>query len=155
MDLNDYRKEIDQIDDELIALFAKRMETAEKIAALRVEHKKTQEQVLALIQAGRLDEAKTLLNTEETPKWRAMRDLMLAEIKRQDENVSVVLSEMHAEAARAEMRSLVLTALALGLGAVLSGLMLARIARQAKETERLVAEVARRRTRAATERDAD
>ena len=30
MDLNDYRKEIDQIDDELIALFAKRMETAEK-----------------------------------------------------------------------------------------------------------------------------
>ena len=33
MDLNDYRKEIDQIDDELIALFAKRMETAEKIAA--------------------------------------------------------------------------------------------------------------------------
>ena len=34
MDLNDYRKEIDQIDDELIALFAKRMETAEKIAAL-------------------------------------------------------------------------------------------------------------------------
>ena len=26
MDLNDYRKEIDQIDDELIALFAKRMD---------------------------------------------------------------------------------------------------------------------------------
>ena len=35
MDLNDYRKEIDQIDDELIALFAKRMETAEKIAAYK------------------------------------------------------------------------------------------------------------------------
>ena len=114
----------------------------EKIAALRVEHKKTQEQVLALIQAGRLDEAKTLLNTEETPKWRAMRDLMLAEIKRQDENVPVVLADLHADAERAEMRSLVLTALALGLGALLSGLMLARIARQAKETERLVAEVA-------------
>ena len=32
MDLNDYRKEIDSIDDQLIALFAKRMETAEKIA---------------------------------------------------------------------------------------------------------------------------
>ena len=35
MDLNDYRKEIDQIDDELIALFAMRMETAEKIAAYK------------------------------------------------------------------------------------------------------------------------
>ena len=35
MDLNDYRKEIDQIDDELLALFAKRMETAEKIAAYK------------------------------------------------------------------------------------------------------------------------
>ena len=32
MDLNDYRKEIDRIDDQFIALFAKRMETAEKIA---------------------------------------------------------------------------------------------------------------------------
>ena len=32
MDLNDYRKEIDSIDDQLIALFARRMETAEKIA---------------------------------------------------------------------------------------------------------------------------
>lgn len=30
MDLNDYRKEIDSIDDQLIALFAQRMETAEK-----------------------------------------------------------------------------------------------------------------------------
>ena len=29
MDLNDYRKEIDSIDDQLIALFAQRMETAE------------------------------------------------------------------------------------------------------------------------------
>ena len=32
MDLNDYRKEIHSIDDQLIALFAQRMETAEKIA---------------------------------------------------------------------------------------------------------------------------
>ena len=32
MDLNDYRKEIDSIDNQLIALFARRMETAEKIA---------------------------------------------------------------------------------------------------------------------------
>ena len=32
MALNDYRKEIDSIDDQLIALFAQRMETAEKIA---------------------------------------------------------------------------------------------------------------------------
>lgn len=35
MDLNDYRKEIDRIDDQLIALFARRMETAEKIAAYK------------------------------------------------------------------------------------------------------------------------
>ena len=35
MDLNDYRKEIDRIDDQLIALFAQRMETAEKIAAYK------------------------------------------------------------------------------------------------------------------------
>ena len=35
MDLNDYRKEIDSIDDQLIALFDRRMETAGKIAAYK------------------------------------------------------------------------------------------------------------------------
>ena len=60
MDLNDYRKEIDSIDDQLIALFAQRMETAEKIAeykkanGLRVldarrEKEKMREEMAAII----------------------------------------------------------------------------------------------------------
>ena len=38
MDLNDYRREIDGIDEQLLALFVRRMETAEEIAAYKKEH---------------------------------------------------------------------------------------------------------------------
>ena len=37
MDLSDYRKQIDQIDDELIKLFSRRMETAAHIARYKKE----------------------------------------------------------------------------------------------------------------------
>lgn len=37
MDLNDYRKEIDSIDEQLLSLFVKRMETAGEIAAYKKE----------------------------------------------------------------------------------------------------------------------
>ena len=38
MDLNGYRRRIDEIDDEIVRLFAERMETAAGIAAYKREH---------------------------------------------------------------------------------------------------------------------
>ena len=38
MDLNDYRRQIDEIDTQLLALFAQRMEVAAGIAAYKKEH---------------------------------------------------------------------------------------------------------------------
>ena len=38
MDLKDLRNEIDKIDDELVKLFVRRMETAAQIAAYKKEH---------------------------------------------------------------------------------------------------------------------
>ena len=38
MDLNELRMEIDQIDDELVRLFAARMDVAAKIAGYKKEH---------------------------------------------------------------------------------------------------------------------
>ena len=38
MDLNDYRTRIDQIDDQLVKLFAERMETVVGIAKYKEEH---------------------------------------------------------------------------------------------------------------------
>ena len=38
MDLNDYRKQIDKIDDELIRLFKERMNAAREIALYKKEH---------------------------------------------------------------------------------------------------------------------
>lgn len=37
MDLQDFRKQIDEIDHELMALFQRRMETVEKIAAYKAQ----------------------------------------------------------------------------------------------------------------------
>ena len=39
MDLNDYRRQIDEIDTQLLSLFAQRMEVAAGIAAYKKEEK--------------------------------------------------------------------------------------------------------------------
>ena len=69
MDLNDYRKEIDSIDDQLIALFAQRMETAEKIAeykkanGLRVLDARREKEKMREILDKTPDDLRELLNT--------------------------------------------------------------------------------------------
>jgi PAS domain S-box-containing protein len=114
----------------------------DKIIALRAEQKQKQDRVFELVKAGQHDEAKAFLNKEETPKWREMRQLMLDEIKRLDEAVPVLLADLRAQSAAARNRSLLLAVGAVVLGILLAGVLLARIARQARETESIVTAVA-------------
>ena len=114
----------------------------EKIIALRVEQKKLHDRVFETIKAKQGDEAKTILNKEETPKWREMRQLMLDEIKRLNEVVPKLRAELKAEADAADRRSILFAAAAVIIGILLAGILLARIARQARETESLVSAVA-------------
>jgi PAS domain S-box-containing protein len=114
----------------------------DRIVAIRGEQKKMHEQIFELIKAKQGDEAKAQLNKTETPKWREMRDLLLGEIKRLDEATPKLLAELKAESDAADKRSLTLAIIAVVLGILLAGILLARIARQARETENLVSAVA-------------
>ncbi|MEW6512673.1 MAG: PAS domain-containing methyl-accepting chemotaxis protein [Pseudomonadota bacterium] len=114
----------------------------DRIAALRGEQKKMHEQIFDLIKARQGDEAKSQLNKAETPKWREIRDLLLGEIKRLDEATPKLLADLKSESDAATKRSLILAIVAVVLGVLFAGILLARIARQARETESLVSAVA-------------
>jgi PAS domain S-box-containing protein len=113
-----------------------------RVQTLRDTQKQIHERIFALVKDGRGEEARALLNKDETPKWREMRDLLLAEIKRLDEASPRLLAELKAASDAGIRRSL-----GLGLGAVLLGLLLgagllARTARQAARARAMVATVA-------------
>jgi PAS domain S-box-containing protein len=114
----------------------------EKLQALRAEQKALHEQIFELLKAKQGDEAKVLLNKQETPKWRDMRDILLKEIKRLDEATPKLLAELNEQSATARNRGLVLGAAAVLLGILLASALLSRIAREARRTEHLVAAVA-------------
>jgi PAS domain S-box-containing protein len=113
-----------------------------RIGALHAEKKKVHAQVFELLKAGKVGEAQALLVQVETPKGREMRDLLRAEIRRLDEATPRLLADLDAATAAADTRSMVYAMLAILLGALLAGILLTRTARQARETESLVAAVA-------------
>ena len=114
----------------------------ERIVALRSEQKKMHEHIFELIKAKQGEEAKAQLNKTETPKWREIRDLLLGEIKRLDEATPKMLANIKADSDAAGKRSLALAIIAVVLGVLLAGVLLARIARQARQAESLVSAVA-------------
>ena len=68
-DLSDYRKEIDEIDHQLVPLFEQRMEVVRKVAAYKKEHN------LPVLHAGREEEvlrkaADSLKNPTYVPQIR-------------------------------------------------------------------------------------
>ncbi|MGQ9660692.1 MAG: methyl-accepting chemotaxis protein [Thermochromatium sp.] len=113
-----------------------------RIIALRAEQRKLQDQVIEFVKAGQVKEAMTLLNAQETPKWREMRALMLDEIKRLDEAVPTMIEELEQRSANARQVSLVLGIGTVLFGILLAGAMLSRLARQARRAEAIVTKIA-------------
>ena len=114
----------------------------EHIERLRQEQKQIHDKLFVLLKAGQRDDATAVLNKEETPKWREMREILIAEIQRLDETSPRLIADMNAQADAALQRSLVL-----GIGSVLLGILLAtsllsRIAHQATRAQNMVATVA-------------
>ncbi len=114
----------------------------ERIIGIRAEQQQLHERIFEVVKAGQGDEAKSILNKEETPKWREMRGLMLDEIKRLDAALPTMRAELKMQSDAAERRSVMLAIGAVILGILLAGILLARIARQAKNAEALVSAVA-------------
>lgn len=114
----------------------------EHVGRLRTEQRVLHEQIFALIKAGDEAGAKQLLNKQETPKWREMRDILLTEIKRLDEVTPKLMSQLNQESSEARQRSLIVGIVAVLLGLGLSGAMLARISTAARRAETVAATVA-------------
>jgi aerotaxis receptor len=114
----------------------------ERIRKLRDEQRAHHERVFSLIKEGQGDAARQVLNKDETPKWREIRDLLLKEIDRLDEASPALLDSLNAQSDAALTRSLALGLGAVLLGALLATLLLSRIARQAARAEAMAAAVA-------------
>jgi aerotaxis receptor len=114
----------------------------DRVLVLRAEQKKIHEQVFDLVKAKQAEEVKALLNKQETPKWRELKAILTEEIDRLDKATPKLLAEIKADSDAADKRSLTLAIIAVVLGILLAGILLARIARQARETEALVSAVA-------------
>ena len=113
-----------------------------RIQGVRSEQLRLHEQIFELVKGGKLDEAKSVLNKQETPRWRDMRDLLVNEIKRLDEATPKLLSDLNSQSAAARNRSLTLAVLAILLGIGLATAILSRISRQAQRAEEVVGIVA-------------
>lgn len=105
-----------------------------RIMALHDEQKNIQDQVLQLVQAGRADEAKTLLNEQETPKWRQIRQILLDEIKRLDKAESQLMTELRTQASSGRTRTMA-TSLTIGaLGVLITWTVVRKIKRSIRHT---------------------
>ena len=113
-----------------------------RIASLRAEQRAFHERVFNLIKESQGDAARQVLNKEETPKWREIRDLLLKEIQRLDEASPVLLESLNTQSDQALQRSLTVALGAVVLGTLLAALLLSRIARQAARAEAMAAAVA-------------
>jgi PAS domain S-box-containing protein len=114
----------------------------DRLIALRTEQKQMHEQIFELLKAKQFEEAKGVLTKTETPKWREMRDIMVAEIKQLDEATPKLLAQLDEQQEAANRRSLFFAGGVIVFGILLGGILLSRIARQARETENLASAVA-------------
>ena len=100
-----------------------------EIAALRAKQQAVQARIIA--EAPRSSAAAiALINEEETPVWRAMREQILARMKAHDEAVATRKAAMVAYSQSMQIRSLVGTVLAIILGATILVLLTRGIMRK-------------------------
>ncbi|MCX8086266.1 MAG: methyl-accepting chemotaxis protein [Rhodocyclaceae bacterium] len=110
----------------------------EKLAALRAEQKQAQEQVLALVAEKKFDEAKTFLNKEETPKWRALRQVLLDEIERIEQQTPARLAQLDEAARAAEISAMSVLVAGLLLAGLMAGMTIYGLQRTARRAEEVI-----------------
>lgn len=113
-------QEIVTQDAELAAALAKVNELRQKQIAF-------QQLVKDKVTAQAVEEAKTVLNKDETPVWREIRQILLDQIKIKKEAMEAKEVAVQAEVARAQTISLVLTLIAIVIGVVLGLAVVANI----------------------------
>jgi methyl-accepting chemotaxis protein len=101
-----------------------------KIEETRAKQKAMQTEIINLVGAGGIEEAKVKLNKEETPTWREIRQDLLDSIKDHNQDTLAAKETMLKAVRTAEISSLVLGAIAIVVGLFLSGLIVGNITRE-------------------------
>ncbi len=114
----------------------------QRIAAMRTEHRAAQERVLALAAEGRIEQAIQLLNQEETPKWRALRQVLLDEISRLEGLVSKRLQSMDEDAGHTVVNAVIILIACVLLAMLAVGMTIVAIRQTAQRAETAIGIVA-------------
>jgi len=117
-------------------------ELVERISGQRAQQQKMHEELNQLIASGRLEEAKTRINQEETPLWRQIRQALLDEIERLSQATEATKSAVHDQVTSAWRHSLTLGALAVLLAGGFGLFVTLRLASRSKQASALVTAVA-------------
>jgi methyl-accepting chemotaxis protein len=101
-----------------------------EIDEVRGKQKAVQKDIISLVSAGGIEEAKVKLNKEETPAWRSIKKTILDRIEINDKETAESKEAMLRAVRTAEISSIVLGAIAIVVGLALSGLIVGNITRE-------------------------
>ena len=88
------------------------------LEALAAEQSEAQKLVMAALKAGNVEEAKTLINSKETPAWRKLKQALLDDLEVLKQKTQEERSRVAAAADNRQLITLVLTGLAILIGGV-------------------------------------
>jgi methyl-accepting chemotaxis protein len=94
---------------------------------VRERQKGLQQQIMALVKEGQIEQAKEVLNGQETPAWREIRGTLLDLIKEQKAFIETQNKSVQANAAQAQFTSTALSIAAAVIGLVIGLMILANI----------------------------
>ncbi len=105
--------------------FASSVSRLEPLASAQAD---AQKQVMEALKSGHLDEAKTLINSKETPAWRALKKALLDDIEALQKLTETHRSEVTSQVEREQkiILGLALLAVAIGIGSVVTTLAYVR-----------------------------
>jgi methyl-accepting chemotaxis protein len=100
----------------------------DRLAGLAATQAEAQKAVMEALKAGQVEEAKKLINSSETPAWRALKKALLEDLEVLGKKTEVQRAEVSAKAERTQTIILVLSVLAIlvGIGSVLTTLAYVR-----------------------------
>lgn len=107
--------------------FASSLAALEAMAAAQAE---AQKEVMAALKEGRLDDAKSLINTKETPAWRKLKQALLDDLDVLTQKTQEERSRVTEAAEHRQLITLLLTALAIVIGGVSAFTTLAYVRRE-------------------------
>jgi len=104
----------------------------DKVIEIRGQQKDVQQQIRDMVSNGQIEEAKQLLNDQETPAWRAYKKILLDNIAKEKTLFAEQERAVNSRTTRAQVTSLVLGVVAAVAGILLGIAILANVVRNLK-----------------------